>query len=286
MNKLSISKRAEIIHLLVEGNSLRAAARIARVELNTVLSLLVKVGEACSQYQNHALHNLPCKRVQVDEIWSFCYAKNKNIDKVKIPQEEMGDIWTWIAICADTKLIISWFVGDRDLASARMFMSDLAPRMSGRIHLTSDGYVAYDKAVRYAFNRSRVDFVMANKLYDENRRYIGCEKDIIIGKPDVVIANTSIVERQNLTMRMGIRRFTRKTNGFSKKIDNHICAVSLHFAYYNFARIHSTLRVTPAMEAGITDHVWSIEEIVGLVKEEKPKLRGAYKMKTTNSMCL
>lgn len=278
MNTLSLSKRAQVIHLLVEGNSLRAASRLADVSYNTVLKLLCEVGKATSEYQDKVLRNLTCQKIQVDEIWSFCYAKQKNVGKLLQPNPDAGNVWTWVAMCPDSKLVPSWLVGDRDIQAARMFMQDLASRMDNRIQLVSDGYKGYIEAVDNAFGTD-IDYAMLVKSYGANQRYVGSEKEVIVGKPLMQDTSTSLIERQNLTMRMCIRRFTRKTNGFSKKVENHIAAVSLHFMFYNFGRIHKTLKVTPAMEAGITDHIWTIEEIVDLAyKNEVPKLRGAYGM--------
>lgn len=272
MNKLPLSKRAQILSCLVEGNSLRSTSRMVDVSINTVTKLLVDVGKACSNYQDETLINLPCKHIQVDEIWAFCYAKQKNVAEAKKAVEGAGDIWTWTAICADTKLIPSWAVGSRDAETAKLFIDDLAARLSNKIQLTSDGHKTYLDAVDGAFG-ANVDYAMLVKLYGNNpeseKRYSPAEcsgiiKQVITGKPNVDKISTSYVERQNLTMRMGMRRFTRLTNGFSKKAENHAHAVALHFMYYNFGRIHKTLRVTPAMEAKITDHVWSLEEIAAL----------------------
>ncbi len=227
-------------------------------------------------YQDVALRNLPCKRVQVDEIWSFVYAKAKNVtDKIRQKQgPEVGDIWTWTAICADTKLVPSFLVGGRDAGYATEFLQDLAGRLANRVQLTSDGHKPYLEAVEDAFGAD-IDYAMLVKHYgsapEGEKRYspavcTGATQKAITGKPDEAHISTSYVERQNLTMRMSMRRFTRLTNAFSKKIDNHRHSIALHFMYYNFARIHQTLRVTPAMEAGISDHVWTIEDIVGLLE--------------------
>jgi IS1 family transposase len=287
MNKLSIQKRAQIIGILVEGNSLRATSRMADISINTVSKLLVDVGCAVAEYQYATIRNLPCKRVQVDEIWSFCYAKAKNVEKAKAAPEGAGDVWTWTAICSDTKIIPSWLVGTRDADCEKDFIEDVASRMGSRIQLTSDGYKPYLEAVEGAFGAD-VDYAMLVKSYgtpiEWQKRYstadcVGCSKKAVTGRPDIMHLSTSHVERQNLTMRMSMRRFTRLTNGFSKKIENHGHAIALHFMYYNFGRIHKTLRVTPAMEAGVANHVWSLEEIAGLVKEEAPKKRGSYKKK-------
>lgn len=272
MNKLPIQKRAQILGLLVEGNSLRAATRLSGCSINTVTKLLVDVGAACSAYQDKALRNLSCKRVQCDEIWSFVYAKAKNVPEDM--EGRAGDIWTWTAICADTKLVPSWMIGSRDSEAAKAFISDLSGRLANRIQLTTDGHKAYLEAVEEAFG-SNIDYAMLVKLYGtpqgkgDQRRYSPAEctgtiKGTVSGSPKKSDISTSFVERQNLTMRMSMRRFTRLTNGFSKKIENHGHAIALHFMYYNFGRIHKTLRVTPAMEAGVSDHVWSLEEIAVL----------------------
>ena len=275
MNKLSIEKRAQIISMLVEGNSMRAITRMVGCSINTVTKLLVDVGTACADYQDKALRDLPCKRIQCDEIWNFCYAKEKNVPQDHKGEFGYGDVYTWTAICADTKLIPSFYVGRRDAESAHMFMLDLESRLKNRVQLTTDGHRAYLTAVENAFGGD-IDYAMLVKIYGQpestkdQRRYspaecTGIEKHTIYGHPDKKDVSTSYVERQNLTMRMSMRRFTRLTNGFSKKIENLEHSVALHFMYYNFARIHKTLRVTPAMEAGMADHVWTLEEIIGLV---------------------
>jgi IS1 family transposase len=267
MNKLSTAKRAQIIGLLVEGTSLRATSRLADCSINTVTKLLVDAGTACAVYQDKTLRNLPCKRVQVDEIWSFIYAKQRNVPEGM--EDKAGDVWTWTAICADTKLVPSFLVGGRDSGYAMEFIQDLAGRLASRIQLTSDGHKPYLEAVDSAF-AGEVDFAQIIKIYGQapegQRRYsppecIGTQVSCVSGYPDMQHVSTSYVERQNLTMRMSMRRFTRLTNGFSKKVENHAHAVALHFMYYNFGRIHKTLRVTPAMAAGVSDHVWSLEEI-------------------------
>lgn len=271
MNKLSIAKRAQILGLLVEGNSLRAASRLADVSINTVTKLLVDVGCAVAEYQNQALRSLPCKRVQVDEIWAFVGAKEKNASENQ-KANGFGDIWTWTAICADTKLAVSWWVGERDGDTAKAFIEDLAGRLANRVQLTSDGHKPYLEAVEAAFGAD-IDYAMLVKMYGQTsegqRRYsppecIGCQQHTVTGSPDPKHISTSYVERQNLTMRMSMRRFTRLTNAFSKKVQNHQHAVALHFMWYNFGRIHKTLRVTPAMQAGISDHVWSLEGVAAL----------------------
>lgn len=275
MNKLALKKRAQILGLLVEGNSLRAASRLADCSINTVTKLLVDVGEACSEYQDKTLRGLSCKRVQCDEIWSFCGMKEKNVPEEHKGEFGYGDVYTWTAICADTKLVPSWLVGRRDASYARLFIDDLASRLKNRIQLTTDGHKPYLQAVEDSFG-ANVDYAMLVKLYGEapggksaERKYspgecCGSIKGAVCGNPDEAHISTSFVERQNLTMRMSMRRFTRLSNGFSKKVENLEHAVALHFMYYNFGRIHKSLRVTPAMEAGVSDHVWSLEEIASL----------------------
>jgi IS1 family transposase len=278
MNKLGTEERARIVACLVEGNSIRATVRMTGASKNTVTKLLVNLGRACSEYQDKTFRNLKCKRIQCDEIWSFCGAKEKNASPEK-KREGWGDVWTWTALCPDTKLIPCWFVGDRSAASAYHFMHDLAPRLAHRVQLTSDGHRAYLEAVEDAFG-SEIDFAQLVKIYGNTNgngvpaevRYspaqcMGARKAIISGNPDLRHVSTSHTERHNLSMRMSMRRFTRLTNGFSKKLENHEHALALYFMYYNFARIHQTLRVTPAMEAGLANHVWTLDEIVMLLKE-------------------
>ena len=273
MNRLSLQDRARILGCLVEGNSLRATTRMCGVSINTVTKLLVDVGTACGLYQNEVLQNLPCKRVQVDEIWSFCYSKQKNTPP-NMRHLGKGDVYTWVAIDADTKLVPSWLVGTRDAEYANAFIRDLAGRLASRVQLTSDGHKAYLRAVEDAFG-SEVDYSMLVKLYgaadgnQQERRYspgqcCGTITGTVSGDPDPAHVSTSFVERQNLTMRMSMKRFARLSNGFSKKIENHEHAIAMHYMYYNFGRIHKTLRVTPAMEAGVSDHVWTLEEIAKL----------------------
>ncbi len=273
MNKLSIEKRAQIIGMLVEGNSMRAISRMADCSINTVTKLLVDVGLACWIYQHRTLRDLPCKRIQCDEIWSFCYSKEKNVPKEHRGELGFGDVYTWTAMCADTKLVPSFLVGRRDSEYAHLFIKDLESRLKNRVQITTDGHKVYLDAIEDAFG-GEIDYAMLVKVYEsspaeDQRKYspvecTGAERKRISGDPDERYVSTSYVERQNLTMRMSMRRFTRLTNGFSKKIENLECAVALHFMYYNFARVHKTLRVTPAMEAGITDHVWTLEEIAKL----------------------
>jgi IS1 family transposase len=276
MNRLSTAERARIVGCLVEGMSIRATVRVTGAAKNTVTKLLVDLGRACEEYQDKALRNLPCKRLQCDEIWAFCYAKQKNVPDELHGVFGYGDVWTWTAICADTKIVPSWLVANRSADAAKVFIDDLAGRLANRVQVTTDGHNAYVQAIENAFG-SEVDYAMLWKLYgnegmpkDAARRYspsevTGAKKIRISGKPDVDHVSTSHAERQNLTMRMSMRRFTRLTNAFSKKVDNLAAAVALHFMYYNFGRIHQTLRVTPAMEAGVSDHVWTLEEIAGLL---------------------
>ncbi len=276
MNQLTNERRAQVIKQIVEGSSIRSTVRITGVAKNTIVKLLQEIGEACNRFQDKALRNLPCKRVQCDEIWSFCYAKDANVPADKRGQFGYGDVWTWTAICSETKLIASWMIGNRDAGVATEFMQDLAGRLAHRVQLTTDGHRAYLSAVEDAFG-SNVDYAMLVKLYggDSNTetRYspaecIGTRTAEISGRPKREHISTSHVERHNLTMRMSMRRFARLTNAFSKKIENHIAGLSLYFMYYNFCRVHQTLRVTPAMEAGIADHVWTVEEIVELLEKK------------------
>lgn len=268
MNKLNRQRQAQIVAALIEGNSIRATARMCDVDKETVMKLQVSAGFACAEYQDKAMRNLTCKRVQCDEIWAFCYAKDKNVPADKQGKFGFGSVWTWTAIDADTKLIPSFTVGNRDAASARMLIEDLASRLKTRIQLTTDGLRVYAEAVEGAFGAD-IDYAMLIKTYESSQhetRYspavcTSCEQKPMMGNPDPKHISTSYVERQNLSMRMGIRRFTRLTNGFSKKIENHAGSVALYFMHYNFCRVHRTLRVTPAMEAGLTDHVWTIEEM-------------------------
>ncbi|MBI2166923.1 MAG: DDE-type integrase/transposase/recombinase [Candidatus Omnitrophica bacterium] len=273
MNKLTTEKRVQVVASLVEGNSIRATVRMTGVAKNTVVNLLANLGKACSEYQDKTLRNLKCRRIQCDEIWSFCYAKEKNVPKKKKGRFGYGDVWTWTAIDADTKLVPSWLVADRGLDSAKEFIEDLASRLSNRVQLTTDGHRAYFEAIESAFG-SNIDYAQLIKLYGESgegqKRYspaqcVGTIKNKVNGNPESGGVSTSFAERQNLTMRMSMRRFTRLTNGFSKKVENLAHAVSLHFMYYNFCRIHQSLRVTPAMEAQVTDHLWSLEEIINLL---------------------
>jgi hypothetical protein len=278
LNRLSAEKRAQIIGALVEGNSIRATCRMTGAAKNTVTKLLVDIGEAAAEYQDRVLRDLPCKVVEADEIWSYCYAKNKNVPEQFKGTPGYGDVWTFTAICADTKLIPTWLVGERTGDDADVFLRDLPDRMDGRIQLSTDGHTMYLSTVGPAF-RQQVDYAQIMKIYaadpsDGRGKYspaicTGIKKKALKGDPDMERVSTSYVERQNLTVRMGMRRFTRLTIGFSKKVENLAHAVSLHFLYYNFCRSHSALKNpyprTPAMAAGVADHVWTLEEIAALL---------------------
>lgn len=273
MNRLPLAKRAQIIGMLAEGNSLRATSRMADVAFNTVLKFLGDMGDACAKYQDATLRDLKSKRIQCDEIWAFVYAKAKNLPEEMRGISGVGDVWTWTAIDADTKLVPAWAVGRRDAFTANAFIRDLASRLAHRVQLTTDGHRPYLEAVEGALGAD-VDYAMLVKLYGGDQgqsesRYspaecTGTREIRITGNPDPEHISTSYVERHNLTMRMSMRRFTRLTNAFSKKVENHAAALAIYFMHYNFARIHQTLRVTPAMEAGKADHVWSLEDIAGL----------------------
>src|SRR5579872_222411 len=274
MNCLSIEKRSQIVSALIEGNSVRATVRMTGACKDTVLKLLVDLGTACADYHNKHVRNLRPARVQCGEIWNFCYAKAKNAPEDKIALGA-GDVWTWIAIDADTKLGISYLVGKRDALHASRLMQDLSSRITRRFQLTTDGHHVYLNAVENTFG-SEIDYAMLVKVYGsapetETRyspgRIISTQLAVVTGKPDSKHVSTSYVERQNLTIRMSMRRFTRLTNAFSKKLENLKHAVALHFMYYNFCRIHQTLRVTPAMEAGLADHAWALEELCGLLPQ-------------------
>ena len=293
MNKLGIEDRARILHLLCEGQSIRAITRLTGASKNTVTKLLIDAGKACATYHDEHVRDLTSKRIQVDEIWSFTYAKQKNVKTAKAAPEAAGDTWTWTAIDADTKLIASYLVGGRDGEYAMWFMDDLRSRLANRVQLTSDGHRAYLEAVEGAFGAD-VDFAQLVKLYGNapesfKGRYspaecTGAKKVPIEGSPDPKHISTSYSERSNLTIRMHMRRFTRLTNAFSKKVENHAYAVALHMMYYNFVRIHQKLRVTPAMAAGVTDKLWEIGDIAILVEQaEAPaRKRGPYKTRSSS----
>jgi IS1 family transposase len=276
MNKLNNERRAQVVAALVEGNSIRATVRMTGVAKNTIVKLLEDLGTACANYQDEAMRNLTCRRIECDEIWSFCHSKKKNVAPEHQGILGYGDVWTWVAIDADTKLVPCWHVGNRDARAAEQFMNDLAGRLANRVMLTTDGHRAYLEAVESAFG-SQIDYAMLVKIYGHAQnevRYspaecIGSHAQVITGDPFPPMISTSIVERQNLTMRMSMRRFTRLTNGFSKKLENHMHAIALHYMYYNFARIHRSLRCSPAMEAGISKTLWSIGDIVALMDNPK-----------------
>ena len=276
MNRLPIDKQAQIVNALVEGNSIRATCRLTGACKDAVLKLIRNLGAACAAHHNAAIRRVRVQRVQCDEVWSFCYAKEKNVPEEK-KGTGAGSVWTWVGIDADTKLILSYLCGERDASWACKFMEDLASRVTTRIQITTDGHRAYAEAVEGAFGMD-VDYAMLIKLYGSpsdspETRYspascIGTRTGVLSGSPDPQHISTSFIERQNLNLRMGVRRFTRLTNAFSKKFENHCHHVAIYHAYYNFCRVHQTLRVTPAMEAGIADHVWSLAELVGLLESQ------------------
>lgn len=294
VNKLPLQTRLQILSLLCEGSSMRSISRVADVSINTVTKLLEDAGEACLAAHDKLVRNVQSRRVQCDEIWSFCYAKERNAETTKSMIDGAGDVWTWTALDADSKMILAYFVGDRSGQSAMALMDDLQKRLSNRIQLTTDGHKAYVEAVEGAFGGD-VDFAQLVKMYGDSpdkenqKRYspaecTGTRKLKIEGNPNIKDVSTSYVERQNLTIRMSMRRFTRLTNGFSKKLENHIHALALYFMFYNFVRIHKTLKVTPAMAAGVADRLWSMEDVVSLIdaRAPKPGKRGSYKVKNSN----
>jgi IS1 family transposase len=275
MNMLATDKRAQILSCLVEGCSMRATSRLTGAAKKTVERMLVSAGEACADYMDKTMRNLPCKVLQVDEVWSFTRCKQANVPEILKGERGIGDTWTWIALDSNTKLIPCFHVGKRDATDAYEFINDLAGRLASRVQLTSDGHKAYLQAVEDAFG-SEIDYAQLIKLYGNDQgqtqevRYsppvcIGARKKRITGNPERGLISTSHIERQNLTVRMGNRRFTRLTNAFSKKIENHCHMMAIYTMHYNFCRIHQTLRVTPAMEAGVANHVWTLEDIVALI---------------------
>ncbi|MDR3707732.1 MAG: DDE-type integrase/transposase/recombinase [Capsulimonadaceae bacterium] len=273
MNTLKSERRTAVIRCLVEGNSIRSTVRITGVAKNTVVKLLVDLGGACERYQDGVLRNLACERVQCDEIWSFVGCKDKNVPDERRGELGIGDVWTWTAIDADTKIVLSWLVSTRDADAAFEFMQDVADRLTNRVQLTTDAHKPYLNAVKGAFGNN-IDYAMLVKEYGSDplseKRYspavcLSASKRPKIGKPDSDFISTSINERHNLTMRMSMRRFTRLTNAFSKKVENHAAAISLHFMYYNFVRIHQTIKTTPAFAAGVTDKIWTLEDVVALL---------------------
>ncbi|OXE35538.1 MAG: IS1 family transposase [Phenylobacterium zucineum] len=295
MNKLALAKRVQILAMPCEGSSMRAISRIADVSINTVAKLLVEAGEACLAIHDEHVRSVKASRIQCDEIWSFCYAKAKNVPTAKAAPDGAGDVWTWTALDADTKLMVAYFVGDRGAESAMILMDDLRARLANRVQLTTDGHKAYLEAVEGAFGAD-VDYAQLVKLYGSiggngpEKRYspaecTGAKKVRREGNPDIAHVSTSHVERMNLSIRMQNRRFTRLTNAFSKKLDNHIHALALYFAFYNFCRIHKSLRVTPAMAAGITDRLWTLEDIVAKMDAmaPAPAKRGPYKKRVAEN---
>ena len=281
MNKLSTDRRTALVSALVEGNSIRATARMTDTAFNTVLRFVPEIGRVCRDYLDQHMRNLTCRRLQADEIWQFCYCKDRNVPDSMRGQPGIGSVWTWIAIDADTKLVPTFHVGSRDADDAWTFMQDLSKRLANRVQLTTDGHRSYLDAVDGAFGTG-IDYAMLVKIYGSNpettpeRRYspaicLGTDRKVIHGDPDPDHISTSYVERQNLTMRMGMRRFTRLTNGFSKKVENLWHSLALHYVHYNFVRIHKTLRCTPAMEAGVTDRLWTVRDIAELLEQAEDK---------------
>lgn len=284
MNRLPLEKRCRIVSALVEGNSLRSTSRMIGVSINTVTKLLIEVGAACSEYQDRVMRNLTCRRLQIDEIWAFCYSKQKNVPEAHRGEFGYGDVWTFVAIDADTKLIPHWLHGDRNICDARSFVDDLAARLAHRVQITTDGHRMYLEAMESGFG-GEVDYAQLIKLYGNEgsrqspeARYspgecCGTTVNVVSGDPELDHVSTSYIERQNLTMRMRMRRFTRLTNAFSKKLENLCHAVSLHFMHYNFVRRHQTLRMPPALKAGVTDHLWTLEELVLLADAAEAQQR-------------
>ncbi|HTA47153.1 MAG TPA: DDE-type integrase/transposase/recombinase [Bryobacteraceae bacterium] len=292
MNRLNTATRIQVLRCLIEGCSIRSTVRMTGAAKNTVVKLLVELGEVCTQFMDETMRNLPCQRLQADEIWAFVGCNQKQVTVEKIERDGIcGDVWTWVAIDADTKLVPCFMLGQRDPETARDFMEDLASRLANRVQLTTDGLKAYLTAVKSAFGND-IDYSMLVKIYgtidtEGQRRYspadcIGCERKRISGDPDPDHISTSYVERQNLNMRMGMRRLTRLTNAFSKKIDNLIAAVAVYYTYYNFCRVHQTLKTTPAVKAGVANHVWSVDEVIGLLEAVEPKATRPAKIPVSN----
>jgi IS1 family transposase len=291
MNKLTSAERANVLHLLCEGSSIRAIERITGVNKITITKLLVDAGRVCMDYHDANVRNVQAKRVQADEIWSFCYAKKRNVASAKAAPEGAGDVWTWTALDADSKLVISYLIANRDAPSAHAFMQDLAVRLANQVQITTDNLRSYVDAIEAAFGGD-VDYATLVKLFGDSPepkgRYspaqcTGIKKERMMGNPDMKHVSTSYVEKNNLTMRMHMRRFTRLTNAFSKKFENHAYAVALHMMYYNFVKIHGKLRTSPAMAAGIETRLWEVSDIVALLESHEaattPKVRGPYKKK-------
>ncbi len=290
MNKLPLEKRVQILSMLVEGSSMRSISRVVGVSIKTVAKHLAEAGEACIAYHDETVKGLNCKKIQCDEIWAFCYAKEKNTASAKSAPTFAGDVWTWTSICADSKMICNWFVGGRDAEFGKLFMDDLASRLSNRVQMTTDGHKVYLSAIENAFGND-IDYAQLVKMFGAapdggKGRYspaecTGIKKTPKIGNPKEKDISTSYAERQNLTMRMSMRRFTRLTNAFSKKFESHCHSLSLYFVYYNFIRIHKSLKVSPAMAAGLTAKLWGWEDVIALIdsRQEAPKKRGPYKKK-------
>ncbi|MDX6593191.1 MAG: hypothetical protein QOJ13_2387 [Gaiellales bacterium] len=287
MNRLPAEKRTQVIAALVEGNSIRATCRMTGAAKGTVTKLLADLGAACSAYMDASLRDLPCQRIQCDEIWAFVGMKAKTVPAERKGEFGVGDVWTWVAIDADTKLVPSYYVGLRETGDAYAFLRDLAGRLHARVQLTTDAWRGYLSAVETTFGDD-VDYAQVHKIFGPDpaaeRRYsppicIGMHGRVLKGDPDPDYISTSYVERQNLTMRMGMRRFTRLTNAFSRKVEYLTAAVSIHFMHYNYCRVHQTLKTTPAVAAGVTDHVWTLPEMIALLDatEKAPKRRGPYK---------
>ena len=295
MNQLDATKRAQVLTAICEGNSIRSVTRMFGVGKNTVARLLLAAGAACAQYQDRALRNLTCKRLQCDEIWSFCYAKNKNVKEAKTAPDGAGDVWTWTALDSDSKLMVSWWVGDRTKNTGIVFLQDLQSRLSDRIQLTSDGHSAYLEATRVTFGDD-VDFAQLIKIFRATPesfkgRYspaecIGTKTNVITGNPDADHISTSHAERQNLTMRMSMRRFTRLTNAFSKKFENHCHSLALYFTFYNWVRKHKTLGTTPAVAAGLTDKALTMADVVGLIDARDEKALADKRYRAANEHIL
>ena len=292
MNSLDNKQRIRVVAALVEGNSIRSTSRMTGVAQNTIFKLLADLGIACAEYQDKAFRNLTCKKIQCDEIWSFVGAKAKNVPDDRKDEFGYGDVWTWVSMDAQTKLVPCWLVGPRNTEAAMEFIHDLAGRLSNKVQMTTDGHKPYLEAVESAFG-GEIDYAQLVKIYgatpnkQDQIKYspadcIGAKKIVVTGNPKGSDVSTSFIERQNLTMRMSMRRFTRLTNGFSKKIENHAHAIALHYMYYNFVRIHRSLRCTPAMEASVTSKLWSIEDIVNLLPTLEAGTRGPYKKRNSN----
>lgn len=283
MNRLASEQRTQVVNCLIEGCSILSTVRMTGVAKKTVMRIVMEVGAFCAEYQSRAFRNLNCKRIQVDELWSFVYCKQKNVTRKITEQHVAGDAWLWVAIDADSKLVPSWKIGQRDAITATEFIADLESRLASRVQLTSDGHKVYLNAVIDAF-ADQIDYAILHKIYGaentgESRyspaRFIATEKVEVIGTPDPKHISTSFVERQNLTVRMTNRRFTRLTNAFSKKIENHVASIALGYFAYNFIKIHHTLRITPAMAAGVTDRLWEVKDLVAAWEVSERRLERA-----------